>query len=227
MSHVTKIRKSKDDRLERHNLGRVNPNDTSFYSWVKHKLGYLDLLCKRKNYDPRNVLQWALPEYGQLDNNTTISSTEWYGLKFSREVLRGDLAFLENVDGYDVWSFHAGIEGVYKVGCVLKLYFATQNLADYYGASEWEIKIAINGNKLIDSLAYGRGINSGTYYQLVYMSGLQNVWLNAGDRMSLMIPIVGSFTPELKDFTTYGHVSVNYDTKQSKRISEQYSGEEI
>ncbi len=228
MSLLTKIRRSKDDQLERENAGRVNPLDTSFFPWVKQQIGRLNLLVNRKFYEPNNVLQWTMPVLGNAESNITINATEYYGLKFDTEILRGDLACSYKIGIYDTWSFFAGVAGAYRVGIVFKLVFYDDATAQEYflvnsQLEEPKLTLSINGTWLTHPIAWNEGLleDGLTLKVRHYLTGTQNIWLNAGDRLNIYFNMHGKASPVPLVFTTFGHISINFLTKKTRIINSQ------
>ncbi|ROL58003.1 hypothetical protein D9V86_12035, partial [Bacteroidetes/Chlorobi group bacterium ChocPot_Mid] len=167
MSLLNKIRRTKDNQLERYNAGKVNPMDTSFFPWVKQALGKLNLLVSRKFYEPHNVLEWNIPAGGISESNLSIDPGDDYGLKFSDEIVRGDLAKIASIEGsagfYDMWSFFCGVSGNYDVGVILKVEYESQSVANTYymynpQLEQPTLRLAINGQKLIEPIAFCNGL---------------------------------------------------------------------
>ena len=220
MSLVGKIRRSKDNQLERENAGRVNANDTSFYTWIKNLLGKHDLLIKRKFKEYHNSLQWNT----NLDTGENYSNlvpwVGWLPLKFTEEILRGDLAKVEAIDGFSCWSFYAGITGVYHVEVVLKVTFADYANRDYYGVIFPICNLGINGIMLKAPIAWNHCFNYTTSMaeEFFFLSGSQNIYLDAGDRMNAYLNIGVGVSPSPWLFNVFGQISINFQTKQSRII---------
>lgn len=226
MSSVTKIRRNKENQLERYNTGRINPNDTSFYQSIKNSLGELFLRSGRKNPVIGNAFQWNMPLLGVYETSETLSLVNWYGLKFSQEVLKCDWAILENINSKDIWSFYPTNTGIHQIGIIIKLIFADQDSADFFGddgLNEFQVVLAINGTKLQHPIAWANAFTdeSGLRKIAIYTSGTQNIWLNAGDRMNVYVNVLSKAGVELRTFDIYGQISGHWVTDKSRIINSQ------
>ena len=226
MSSVTKIRRNKDNQLEQFNVGKVNPSDTSFYQGIKNSIGQLFLRTSKKIPEIGNAFQWNMPILGVNESSESISTTEWYGLKFSQEVLMSDWAKSETINGYQLWSFYPTNTGVHQIAIVLKLIFVDQDSADFFeddGLNEFQVKLAINGTKLQHPIAWANAFTdeSGLRKIAIYTSGTQNVWLNAGDRMNVYVNVLSKAGVVLRTFDVYGQISGHWVTDKSRIINSQ------
>lgn len=197
------------------------------YRQLLNILGWIQLKLNRPLILPENILTWATDETGYNEDNTTLATNEWHGIKFSIENLRGELARLEKHptadEDVDVWVFNAGDEGAYRISGHFEIVFADQDSADWYAPGTLVVRLAKNWKPL--KRVFGRCNMTARTSPINLLSGIINgsdiVYLKAGDKLSLFLPLVGGTSPAYKTFTVTSHVAINYLGKKTRQITDE------